>query len=173
MFLNIKNHSSLKSSRIGQGVTPLKKGKKGFNRNRSYEQHTLGARTITDRKDQMYLCSTVTSVCWCVFDSRVQGPHQCLHSRAPLPRIIPGCPQYSIYHPWMILGRPKDSQSPSNSAYTKDYPKTSQVFVTVHAKTNITPHITENTFLVLYCSPKYAESDGIFTTFIAVTSPKF
>ena len=51
-----------------------------------------------------------------------------LHSRAPLPRIIPGCPQYSIYHPWMILGPPKDSQSPSSSAYTKDYPKTSQVF---------------------------------------------
>ena len=25
---------------------------------------------------------------------------------------------------------------------------------------------------VLYCSPKYAESDGTFTTFIAVTSPK-
>ena len=54
----------------------------------------------------------------------------------------------------------------------KDNIITLDVYVTVHAKTNVTPHITENTFLVLYCSPKYAESDGTFTTFIAVTSPK-
>ena len=58
---------------------------------------------------------TVFPVFWCAFDSGVQGPQQYLHS------IIPGCP-------WMILKPPKDSQSHSRSAYTKDCPKTSEVF---------------------------------------------
>ena len=72
--------------------------------------------------------STVNSIFWCAFDSGVQVPHQYSGFQGPV--YLPGCPHYSIYHPWMILGPPKDSQSPSSSAYTKDYPNTSQVFRT-------------------------------------------